>query len=227
MGNMGTQCLADMVGRITRISPVNPVILMLTATILAGCGTDRLPDYNSSPRTAAAPTVRTGRESGMEAALDPFVEPSRTKQYFGINAAAEGIGIVFARISNHTTNQTFLVQKANFHLIPAGAASGQNAETKTIERDKDTGMVMEMVGAGGLMGLAGASMVAHAAEAQRNFVSKEMPDQTLAPGESMEGFIYYTPVPTAGSWARGARMKINLTDTKSRETLSLTVPLSE
>ena len=77
-----------------------------------------------------------------------------------------------------------------------------------------------------LLGLAGASMVAHAAEAQRNFVSKEMPDQTLAPGESMEGFIYYTPVAKSG-WSRGARMTIKLTDTKTHQPRSMTIPLSE
>jgi hypothetical protein len=212
----------------TRLCSFAFSIVNLTVILLgAGCGTDRLPDYASNAPAATASTLQTGRESGMEIALDPFVEPQRTKQFFGINAAAEGIGIVFARISNHTTNQTFLVQKASFQLVPAGAASGQNAESKTIERDKNTGMVLEMVGAGGLLGLAGASMVAHAAEAQRNFVSKEMPDQTLAPGESMEGFIYYTPVPKTGLWDRGATMKINLTDTKSHETLSMTLPLSE
>lgn len=202
------------------------VVSLTVALLGTGCGTDRLPNYAPTTPGATASTLRTGRESGMEITLDPFVEPRRTQRFFGINAAADGIGIVFARISNHTTNQTFLVQKANFQLLPAGSASGQNAETKTVERDKTTGLVMSTVGVGGLLGLAGASMVAHAAEAQRNFVSKEMPDQTLAPGESMEGFIYYTPVAKSG-WSRGARMTIKLTDTKTHQPRSMTIPLSE
>ena len=169
----------------------------------------------------------------MEVALDPFVESGRTEEYFGINAAAEGIGIVFVRVSNNTTNQTFLVEKKNFQLVLAGVSSGQNVETNSIERSTAGGQTVAIVGAvaSGLGGMAvmivGGSMISHSMEIQRNFVGKEMPDQTLAPGENMEGFVYYRPVPKNGAWSRGATMKINMTETTSHENISMTIPLSQ
>lgn len=170
----------------------------------------------------------------MEITLDPFVEPQRTRQFFGINAAAEGIGIVFARISNSTPSQTFLIEKRNFQLVPAGASSAQQAATNSIERGIQGGQGIALVGlatSGGLLGGVllgvGGNMISHSLQIQQNFIEKEMPDQTLAPGQIMEGFIYYRPVPRDGGWSRGASVRINLNETKSQKTLSITIPLSQ
>jgi hypothetical protein len=236
-------------------------------TLLCGCSTARLTDFHPD---ATASTVRIGWEAGMEIALDPFVEPQRTQQFFGINAVANGIRIVFVRVSNNTTNQTFLVEKKNFQFLPARVSSGQNADTETSERygaaaqhDRDTAVAahleydnaviggainaqeharipptldrttpaanvaMGTIGGDAVFGLIELAKLSHATEVERNFVGKEMPDQTLAPGQSMEGFIYYRTVPKDREWSRGATMKISLTETKNHEPISMTIPLSQ
>jgi hypothetical protein len=43
----------------------------------------------------------------------------------------------------------------------------------------------------------------------------------------MEGFLYFTPVPKNAGWIRGAAVKVVLTATKSRESLAMTIPLSQ
>lgn len=197
-------------------------------TLMCGCESEtrKLPDFHSGTMSS---TTRVGRQGGIEIAADPFVEPQRTQQFFGINSTEEGIGIVFVRISNNTQNQTFIVEKKNFQVCFAGASSGQNAHTETIEHRSKEGETLEVIGAVGLsVGAiaAGSKVVSQATEVQRNFVSKELPDQTLAPGESMEGFIYYMPIPKRDSWSKGTTMKVDLTDTKKHESVSLRIPLS-
>jgi hypothetical protein len=84
---------------------------------------------------------------GVEVAVDPFVESERTEKYFDINAVAEGIGIVFVRVSNNTSNQTFIVEKKNFQLVLAGSSSDENADTQTIERSTSGGQAVAITGA--------------------------------------------------------------------------------
>lgn len=205
--------------------PIAAVGFISLLLIGAGCATKRKPDYHPSTPSASA---RIGRQAEIEVALDPFIERERTKQFFGINAIDDGIAILHVRVSNSSSNQTFLVEKKNFHLLLAGAPSGQTAEG-SIERRKGGGEATAIVGASlGSFPLlvAGAAMISQATEIQRNFVGKEMPDQTLAPGQNMEGFVYYMPVKKKVDWSRGSTMKINFTDTKTQQVTELNVPLS-
>ena len=203
------------------------LILASSSLLLAGCDTVRITDYQP-----VSPSIseRTVQDSGVKVALDPFVESERTRKYFDINAVANGIAILHVRVMNNTSDQTFLVEKKNFELVLAGASSGQNADSQAIQRSKAGG---EAVGwaaatAGSLpLIVLASSMISSSMEIQRNFVGKEMPDQTLAPGQNMEGFIYYRPVPKDGGWSRGATIKIKLTETKSHVPVSLTILLSQ
>jgi len=233
---------------------------------LCGCNTEKLPDFHPD---ATATTVQIKREAGMEIALEPFFDPQRTRQFFGINAVAEGVGIMFVRISNNTSNQIFLVEKKNFQFLLPGVFSGQNPDTNTSERvnaryqqNSANRLAMQNAWADAVMtaernaqistrfqpgmgqpspmenasmALAGADIVtflfefsrfSHSTEVQRNFVDKEMPDQTLAPGQSMDGFLYYVIAPKNRKWASGGMMKVDMTETKSRESISMIIPLS-
>jgi len=188
---------------------------------LTGCGTARIRDYEP-----ASPSIveRTAQESGVEVALDPFVESERTEKYFDINAVANGIAILHVRVANKTTNQTFLVKRESFHLLNgAGALTGDGNKG---EHPNVAGNIMGVVGAGGLLGLAGTAMVSHSTEIQRNLTSKEMGDQTLSPGQSMEGFIYFAPVKHGEDWTRAAAVRINLAETKTQQFIELNIPLS-
>jgi len=234
--------------------------------LLCGCNTEKLPDYHSD---ATATTVQIKREAGMEIALDPFIDSRRSRQFFGLNATDEGIGIIFVRISNYTSNQTFLVEKKNCQFLLPGVSAGQNPDTKTSERvnarlqqDSDRTLAMQTAWADAVMNaernaqistrfqpdmgqssavesasmaLAGADVMtflfqfaklSHSTEVQRNFVDKEMPDQTLAPGQSMNGFLYYVIAPKNHKWASAGMMKVDMTETRSHESISMIIPFS-
>jgi hypothetical protein len=205
---------------------------LLALVLLAfGCSTaPRLPDYHAA---ATASTARLGRQAGVEISLDPFLDRQRTQPFFGIDAVGDGIGIVFVHISNKSPDRTLLVEKKNFQLVPAGTSDGQVANGNQIERGTGgaqatawLGASMASLGGLALIGIASSS-ISHATEVQRNFVGKEMADQTLAPGQDMEGFLYFTPVPKNAEWIRGAAVKVDLTATKTHESLAMTIPLSQ
>jgi len=188
-----------------------------------GCGTTRIREYQ-----AAFPSVseRTAQESGVTVALDPFVEKARTEKYFDINAVANGIAILHVRVANRTTDRTFFVKKEGFQLLRDGAGS-LTGDGKKVERSSPAGQVIGVVGMGALMGLVGSAMVSHATEVQRNFTSKEMGDQTLSPGESTEGFIYFAPLKHGEDWTRTAAVKARMADTKTRQFIEFNVPLAQ
>jgi hypothetical protein len=190
---------------------------------LTGCGTNPIRPYQPASPSSSE---RKAQESGVEVALDPFLESSRTKQYFDIDAVGKGIAILHVRVANKTANQTFLVEKKNFQLVRSGAAGGLTGDGKKIERSTAAGNAVAWVGMGGLSMLAAGGLVSHSTEIQRNFTNKEMGNASLSPGESMEGFIYFTPVNHGEDWTQNAVVKINLTETKTQQVIELNIPLS-
>jgi len=211
------------------MSKIKTLMLLTSGSlILVGCGTARIMDYQP-----ASPSIseRTAQESRVEVALDPFVESERTEKYFDINAVANGIAILHVRVVNNTSNQTFLVEKKDFQLV-RGGAGGLTGNGKKIERSNAGANTIAWAGLiayGALTPaalLTSMSMVSHSTEMQRNFTSKEMGDQTLSPGQSMEGFIYFTPVNHGEDCTRTAAVKINLTETKTQQLIELNIPLS-
>ena len=197
--------------------------------ILAGCTTARIADYQ--PAVFPSTSERTAQASGVDVALDPFVEKERTEKFFDMDAVGQGIAILHVRVTNKTADQTFLVKKENVQLVRngAGGLTGGGERTASSQASANTigitGAVLSGLGGVGLLS-AGAAMVSHSTEVQRNLTSKEMGDQSLSPGESMEGFIYFTPVKTGEDWASAAAVKIQLVDTKTHQPVELTVPLS-
>jgi hypothetical protein len=178
---------------------------------------------------ADSKTVCIARASGVEIALDPFVEPERTSPFFGIDAVHDGIGILHVRVSNLTSDQTFLVEKRRFQLVPPGTGSGPILAADKVDRSTAAGEAVMLTGAGiGSLPMmfAGGAVLSRSTEIRRNFVSKEMPDQTLSPGQSVDGFIYYTPVAKKVDWSRGSIVRIVLTETRTRQETEVTVPLS-
>jgi hypothetical protein len=196
---------------------------LASVVFLTSCASERIADYQPS---VCPPTERAVQQSGVEVALDSFVETERTKQYFNLDAVAEGIAILHVRVVNKTADRTFLVEKKNFQLFLSGAVEGLTGNGKKIERSSGAGETLNAIGGPGLIGIAGASMVSQAMEIQRNFAGKELGDQTLSPGQSMEGFVYYSPTPKGANWSQSATVKIYLTETKTRHTIEINVPLS-
>ncbi len=189
--------------------------------LFSGCSTPRLPDY---PRVSPSASERTIQKSGVQIALDPFVEADRTKTYFGTDAAADGIAILHVRIANDTSDQTFLVEKKDFQLLPGGAEN--LVPDQKIARPNVAAHIISGVAVGSILSLIEAASVSKSSEIQRTLTSKEMGDATISPGKSMEGFIYYELATKGGDWTRSADVKINLTETRTRQVIAFDISLS-
>lgn len=192
---------------------------------LAGC-TISIPDY----QPASPPlTERTGQASGVEVALDPFIERERTEKYFDIDAVAKGIAILHVRVVNKTADQTFLVRKDNFQLVPNETAVGLTTDGKQVKPSEP--VVGQIPGERGptpgiysLFGGTGKELLP--SEIRRNFVGKEMVDQTLSAGQSMEGFIYFSSVEKGEDWSGTTSVDVSLTEIKTHQVKEFTIPLS-
>jgi hypothetical protein len=204
----------------------------VSVMVLAGCTTPRIPDYPNATPTA---TEVIRQQSGVEVALDPFVENDRTQKYFDINARDNGIAILHVRLLNKAAEQTFLLQKTNIWLIPtdSGAALAgdrqREASSKAGENNELTAVVLYGVGSevfGVTFLLAGMAQASHSEEIQRNLISKELPDQSLSPGQSNAGFIFFKPVKKGEDWSRTASVKMTLIETKTQQPVTLTIPLA-
>jgi hypothetical protein len=193
--------------------------------VLTGCATERIADY--APPTATHEYI--AQQSGVEVAVDPFVEPVRTEEYFGMNAVANGIAILHVRVVNKTADQTFLIEKKDFQLL-SGDPGDLRAVGSEFEHAEKAGGALEasgFVSLNPLLMLPGAAIVSRSSEIQRNFTGKEMGDQTLSPGQSMEGFIYFKLAKKGEDWTRAASVGITLTETKTQQPIQLNVPLSD
>jgi len=183
-----------------------------------GCATDRKPTYSTS-NTAASTSAHELNVEGIRVTLDPFVQAERSKTYFGINGISDGIGILFVKVENSSKDKFVTVTKKDVHLITAGSSMDRNADGKQLDRSTAGGEVLALTGGIGPI-LAGLAMVSKATEIRRNFVAKELADQSLSPGESVEGFVYFSPVAKGKDWSKGARIRVDLFDTKTKQPIA-------
>lgn len=209
-----------------RSAPIRPTLILLCLAALTGCSTARRPDYQ--PETASR-TAQTIQQDGLVVTLDPFVEKERTQRYFGIHALNEGIAILHVRVENQASDRAVLVTRSSFELVPAGASSGVAAVEDKVRRSTAGGEAVMWTGAsiGSVpMLFAGASLLSQSAEVKRNLVSKELREQTLPPGDTVEGFIYYTPIPKRTDWSRGASVRVRLPEPRSGHVTAFSAALS-
>jgi hypothetical protein len=164
----------------------------------------------------------------VEVTVDPFSDHDRSQKYFDIDAVDNGIAILYVRVVNKTVDQTFVLKKENLHLSKNGAGELTGGGDKINTSDSmGAAQVMSVVGVGGLMGALGAAMIAHDDTVRMNFTNKEMGDQTLSPGQSTDGFVYFAPIKKGEDWTRGTVVQVKLIPTKDQPPLELKIPLAK
>ena len=215
-------------------STIKTQFLSLAALALAGlcgCGTpDHLPEY-SSAATAAAPggsLARTAEGESVIVSLEPFSDKARCETYFALNAPAAGIAIFHLRVENRSPDTTWLLRKAQCKLLVSGKDSPLSDASTA--RSIASGEAMALTGAA-LAGLAttpiliglGSHQVKQATTVQRNFTEKELRDKTLAPGQVIEGFVYYQ-MPQKNASFQGT-FQASLVSTGNQQTNTLQIPI--
>jgi hypothetical protein len=168
-----------------------PSALPLVAlfSLCAGCAMTKIPAYTSSAPSVEAIVRET---AGLRVAVDPFFDRERTEQYFRVHAFKDGIAIIHLRVANTGSPDTVLVNKDDFKMLLGGSDEGTSATA--VNRETAAGEAVALTGAalGSLpMLFAGAKLLSDATVVRHNFTSKEFRTQTLSPGETAEGFLYF------------------------------------
>jgi hypothetical protein len=75
-----------------------------------------------------------------------------------------------------------------------------------------------------MVGIAG-KLLSDATIMEKNMVDKEWRNQTLAPGQSAEGFLYFD-VGKKTNWVSAADLRLDCLNTRNQQTSTLLVPLA-
>ena len=162
-----------------------------TILILAGCSTTQFAPHDSSRGTVLK------NEAGLELLVDPVLEGDRQKACFGYEPLKEGIMPIFICAKNVSTSQSFLLSKTNMGLSFPGAKGGS---TQPKENATKSGNFAITVGVAGLITQSPIIMVWGSilpgldAEKTQNLLKQQFDDNTVSPGASKQGYIYF-PLP--------------------------------
>ena len=190
----------------------------------AGCGTMKIPAYPGGPAVHG----QTREAQGLALVADPFADKQRTETYFKFNAEGKGIAIVHLRAENHSPDSAWLLNEENMHLIDQAGVLGMNAHDQGVKSDYGAANAVGMTGAVLLslpMMIAGNKLIADAMVVEKNFVDKEWHNQTLSPGQSAEGFIYFN-FGKKTNWLDGASLRVDCLNTRNQQTNTIILPLA-
>ena len=155
----------------------------------AGCGTLKIPPY---PGGSASVAAQSKEAENLSVTVDPFLDKERVGTYFKQRPLEDGVFILHVQATNANSANSFHVQKQNIRLLlPQGGELGSAGK---IDTGTAGGEAAVLIGAslGSVVGMfAGGKVLSDEMFVRKNLVDKEMPDQTLSPGRSMNGFVYY------------------------------------
>ncbi len=195
-----------------------------SAVVAAGCAAVKIPEYSS--QSAPSPNSQSSEHRGVRMTVDPFLDEQRSREFFKVHAVRQGLIILHLRLENRGDRDTLLVQKSAFRLT-TGAGTDKAA----------SGGVVHSSGAADAIALSGAAllslpllfiggkMAADADAIRQNFVLKELSNRTLAPGQSMDGFVYYQ-LPKSELRSGRLLFRVKIPTTEDREALVAEFPLA-
>lgn len=157
--------------------------------VATGCTTPkRMADYRADTNQAAS--VARAEAGGLAIVIDPFLDAARSKEYFGIDAAAKGLLVIHVQLQNRSPDATYLVQRGAFRFLPADGkevVQGAGSQTGAAE---SMAVGAAILASPALLAVA-AQMVANAGNVEQNFLRKELPAKSLPPGKTLSGFLYF------------------------------------
>jgi hypothetical protein len=120
---------------------------------------------------------------------DPIFQSSRSREFFDTDLPAKGILAVYVVVNNETSDSTFLVARECFSL-----RGGTNVDDRSAPRSTAPGTVITWAGAVLIslpIALIGGGIVVEADNIQINYRRKALQAQSVAPGQSTSGFLYF------------------------------------
>lgn len=206
------------------VSSIGPLALGIVVALTSGCGTLTIPKYSGGP-SAQAPS----RESeGLRITADTFSDRQRAETYFHTDPQGDRTIIVDLRAENRSTNATWLLTEESMYLVDAAGIVRGNAHDQQLEQSKAASEAVGYAGAVAIslpMMFASNKLNSDAMVKEKNFVDQEWRNQTLSPGQSASGFIYFR-LGKATNTLAGASLRFDCLNTRNQQTNSITIPLA-
>ena len=173
-------------------------VTMAVLLSLTGCSTIKLPDV---PITPASSYKFHQEQAGLTIALEPFLEPDRVKETFGLNLLSEGVLPLLLVVDNHSDELSFSLQ-----LNTLKVRMGDN-DYAMVLRINDSSEIKGATGAETAVTIAlldpipsliaGTILVFYYSKSwmdpqkiRYNIINKEWMQNTISPGTSHSGFLY-------------------------------------
>ena len=198
-------------------------VLTVALGLASGCAMKKVENYR-----AAAPPASAGtrEQNGLRFTVSPILDKKETKKYFGLDALRAGILILRLHVENRSPTSTVLLRKQNMTLV-ADRGSGQEEQSaQQIERRSRTGEALGTAGVAVMsipVLITSIKLISDASVIQHSFMSKEFRDQTLSPGRSADGFLYFKVDPQR-SFTRDT-LVVKVPETAGQQDRELRIPV--
>ncbi len=200
-------------------------LLVCISLLVTGCAS-----YTTT--TMAVPGVAEMRaqkaESDVFVGADPFVQAERQKAVFDADLGGEDVIPVRVLVRNDS-GRRLLVRPSSMTLALPDGAQIPSAGATAVAAKLDQG-VGEVIGWGiafGIIGMLAASANKDSVRAARlqDYRSKELPEVSLAKGESAHGFVFFIP-PRGTKPFSGAALSVRFVDVAEGTSFDVRLPLS-
>lgn len=199
------------------------VFLAAASLALAGCSTISIPPYSGEVSAAA----QTRESQGLVVTADPLTDDARAREFFREDLKGIGAAVVYLKAENRSPDAAWLLRLEDMHLADASGAGGPDGHGEAIEGDFAAANAVGTAGAVLIsfpMMFASAKLTSDALVKQKNYIDKEWRNQTLSPGQSAEGFVYFH-VPPDDAWSTARSLRLDCLNVRNQQTLTLVVPL--
>lgn len=200
------------------------LIVVLVALLAApGCAS-YTPSSAPVPVTSAMPVCML--EGTMSVGVDPYTQKERQKSCFDGDLNGAGVIPIQVSIINKGENPVLFRNSDALLILADGTQmTPASASAAAAKMESNAGVVAAAFGFG-LVGALVASSAEDKARAARleDFKRKEIKESKLAPGQSVNGFLYFIPIEGTKPFS-DADMQIKFVDTENACNQEITLPL--
>jgi hypothetical protein len=174
------------------------------AVAMGGCTASRLPDYPTMPVAEYGPHKTA---DGVTVAIHPITSATEARKYFGMNPLKSNILPVLVVVENKHAQDNYIIRKERIGLAgpqeaPDRGAVGSSGGANAVGVAAGVAIVAAPIAAPALL-VTFAAMKSQADEIKRNFATKELQQETIAPGTTKGGFVYLQLPPGTERGGRG------------------------
>lgn len=159
---------------------------------------------------------------------DPMVDEARAKQYFRTELVGRGIGAVYLKAENRSQDAAYVLRLQSIRLTDGTGVPGPDAYGKSIKANFAAANAAGMAGAALIsfpMILASGKLTMDAMAREKNFVDKEWLNQSLSPGQSAAGFVYFQ-FPPKEPWPAGRSLVLECLNVRDQQVMTVKLPLA-